>query len=147
MNWRGLFTWVLVLMTAFLVSCGPAPKAVVPTYTPAQLERIQDYATGISEKYKRMADLQAEIQSRDWEGAAAIMGGPLGQMLQDMQNLNRNLLPQDQKTARELTRSLFEDFVAIEQAGRDNNLAKALGGFSEIAKDFGKYNQLLSGVS
>lgn len=143
-NWRGLITWVLVLTTAFLVSCGGSNlQAAPPTYTPVQLERIADYKTYILANYQRMADLKAEIESKDWEEAKAIMSGPLGQMFLDMRNVNRNLLPQAQATAKKVTRSLFDDFVEIEQAGAMNNLDDALQAYSKAEQDFDRFLQLL----
>jgi photosystem II protein PsbQ len=145
MNRRGLISWCLALITVFLVSCGgPAPQAVAPpSYTTVQLEKIQDYATGIQEKYQRMADLQGAINARNWEEAKAIMGGSLGQMLQDMRNLERNLLPQDRLAAQALTRSLFDDFVGIDQAGLINNLDKARKSYNAAVQDFEQFIQLL----
>lgn len=145
MNWRGLISWGLALMTAFLVGCGgPATQAVAPpTYTAAQIERIQSYGTDIQAKYQHMADLQAAIQTQDWEEASAIMGGPLGQMLLDMRNLERNLLPKEQVAARRLTRALFDDFVSIDQAGKLGNLANARASYTAAARDYEQFMQLL----
>ncbi len=143
-NWRGLITWVLVLTTTFLVSCGGSTvQAAPPTYTSTQLERIADYKTDILARHERMADLKTEIESKDWEEAKAIMSGPLGQMFLDMRNLNRNLLPQTQPTASKVTRSLFDDFVDIEQAGAINNLDNALKAYQKAEQDFDRFLQLL----
>lgn len=143
-RFRPLLSLVLACLAAFLVSCGGAPKASIPTtYTEAQLERIQAYATNILEKHQRFDDLPAFLQDQDYQRLQAVTGGPLGQMLQDMYNLNRNLLPKDQKLAQKATRALFDDFVAMEKATQAGNKDEALNSFSEAARDFQRYLDLI----
>jgi hypothetical protein len=60
-------------------------------------------------------------------------------MIQDMRNVNRHLLPSDQKAAQELTRTFFEDFVAIDQSATNKNAMDASKYYDEAVRDFEKY--------
>jgi photosystem II protein PsbQ len=143
-RYRALISLVLVLVATFLVSCGgPAAVAPPPTYTPTQLEKIQDYATGILGNHQRIEELLPAVKAQDYQEVQAFLSGPLGQMLQDMRNLNRNLLPKDQKAAGDLTRSLFDDFVDILKGTERKDMTAALRGFDDAARDFGRYMDLL----
>lgn len=142
---RRLLTAILALVAVVVVGCGgPAQQAAPPpTYTAAQLERIQQYIPNILENHGRISDLEAAVQAEDWQEAEALMGGPLTQMLQDMNNLSRNLLPQDQRQARELTRGLFEDFVGIKEAGELDNLPLAQRSYGAAIQDFNQFMELI----
>lgn len=140
-----LLTVLLTLVAVVVVGCGgPAKQAAPPpTYTTAQLERVQQYVPNILDNHSRMSDLESAVQTENWQEAEAVMGGPLTQMLLDMNNLSRNLLPQDQRQARELTRSFFEDLVGIKEAGELDNLAQAQRSYGEAVRDFNQFMELL----
>lgn len=114
-----------------------------PTYTSTQIEKIQSYIPGILDNHQRLTDLQANIQAENWPEVQAIMRGPLGQMLQDMRNLSRNLLPQDQQAANQITRDLFEDLTAIDQAGQLDKVKQALSRYEDVVQDFERFMDLL----
>jgi photosystem II protein PsbQ len=136
---RGLLSVVFALMACFLVSCsGPSAVAPPPTYSEAQLQQIQQYLPDIQDKFARMDNLAKAIQQSNWQEIATIMRGPLGQMIQDMRNVNRHLLPSDQKAAQELTRTFFEDFVAIDQSATNKNAMDASKYYDEAVRDFEK---------
>lgn len=139
-----LISLVLALVAVVLVSCGgPSATVAPPTYTQTQLERIQGYVPGILEAHERLSELQEGIQAEDWQEVQAVMRGPLGQMLQDMNSLTRSLLPADQKAARQAARDLFDDFVDIDQAAESQKVEVALRGYGEAVADFNKFMQLL----
>lgn len=145
-NWLPL---LLGLIAVVLVSCGGPPAAVqpLPTYTAAQLTRIDDYLTGIEANAQRFAELEQDIAAADWQDVQGIMRGPLGAMLQDMRFLNRNLLPKDQPIATKLTRSLFDHFVDIDQAAESQSIVAAQKGLAAAKEDFELYLKLMPAAS
>ncbi len=124
-------------MVAFvLVSCGgPSTVAVPPTYTEAQLQKIQQYLPEIQSAYGRLDALGAAIQGQNWQEVRSTIRGPFGSMIQDLKYVTSNLLPADQKAAREVSRSIFQDFIEIDQAAVATNVDAALKGFDSAAKD------------
>lgn len=145
-RFRSVLTWILALMTVVLVSCGgpTATSQEPPTYTSAQLQRIQGYVPDLIATRERMEkELPAKIEAKDWSEVSTFVHGPLGQVLQDMNNLSRNLLPQDQKTARQLARQLFDNLVDIDQAGNIDNLSLARQQYAAALEDFDQFLELL----
>ena len=143
-SYRSFRSFVLALLAVVLVSCGgPTATVAPPTYTPVQLERIQQYVPGILATHQRLGDLQAKIQAEDWQEVKAIMRGPLGQMRQDMTSLTRNLLPQDQKAARQAARDFFDDLVDIDQAAENQKVDVAIRSYGAAVQDFDKFMQLI----
>uniref|UniRef100_B8HRG3 Photosystem II protein PsbQ n=1 Tax=Cyanothece sp. (strain PCC 7425 / ATCC 29141) TaxID=395961 RepID=B8HRG3_CYAP4 len=138
---HGLLVLVLVLLTS--CSQPPATVATPPTYTPAQLERVHEYVDNIQANYERMSELQADLNRQDWQAARATLRGPLGQMLQDMRNLERNLLPADQKLAHSLNRAFAEDLLDIDGAADQKNLSLALRKYDAATADFAQFLQAL----
>jgi photosystem II protein PsbQ len=124
-------------MVAFvLVSCGgPSAVTVPPTYTEAQLQKIQQYLPEIQGAYGRLDALGAAIQGQNWQEVRSTIRGPFGSMIQDLKYVTSNLLPADQKAAREVSRSIFQDFIDIDQAAVATNVGAALQGFDNAAKD------------
>jgi photosystem II protein PsbQ len=124
-------------MVAFvLVSCGgPSTVAVAPTYTEAQLQKIQQYLPEIQSAYGRLDALGAAIQDQNWQEVRSTIRGPFGSMIQDLKYVTSNLLPADQKVAREVSRNIFQDFIEIDQAAVATNAEAALRGFDSAIKD------------
>jgi photosystem II protein PsbQ len=141
---RPVLSVVLGLVATVLVACGgPNVAAPPPTYSQFQLDRIQEYSRSILQQHQRFEDLAAAIQAGNEPEAKAITNGPLGEMLRDMQSLNRNLLPKAQPAARELARALFDDFVGVDQALLVKNTAEANRAFAAAGADFERYINLL----
>ncbi|MCL2926014.1 MAG: photosystem II protein PsbQ, partial [Trichodesmium sp. MAG_R04] len=64
LNKRSIVAWVIALLVAFLASCGsPAPP---PTYSDAQLQKIELSAVGIQTLRDRMDELESLIQQDEW---------------------------------------------------------------------------------
>jgi photosystem II protein PsbQ len=137
---RGFLSVVLAFVACLLVSCGgPSAIAPPPTYSAEQLQQIQLYLPNVEEKYTQMDGLAKAIQQSNWQEIRTIMRGPLGQMIQDMYNVNRHLLPSDQKVAQSSTRKFFEDFVAIDQAATNKNAVDASKYFDRAVQDFEQF--------
>lgn len=141
---RSIFSLLLVLLATLLVACG-GPVAVTPppTYTQFQLERIQEYKTAVLSGQKRLQTMASLIQAGNAQEVAAIAGGPLGETLRDMKNLNRNLLPSEQSAAKATTRALFDHLVEIEQALLIKNTNAANRAFTAAQADFETYLNLI----
>jgi photosystem II protein PsbQ len=141
---RGFLSVTLAFIACLLVSCGgPTASAPPPTYSAEQLQQIQLYLPSVEEKYAQMENLAKAIQQSNWQQIRTIMRGPLGQMIQDMYNVDRHLLPADQKAAKDLTRKFFEDFVAIDQAATNKSATDISKYFDLAVRD---YEQFLSYV-
>lgn len=145
-RYRSILTWVLALIAVVLVSCGgpSATNVAPPTYTATQIARIQQYVPELLEARTRMeTELMADIQVGDWQEVSSFTHGPLGQALQNMNNIVRNLLPEDQKQARQLTRQLFDNLVDIDQAGEINNPSLAMQQYSAALEDYDQFLALI----
>jgi photosystem II protein PsbQ len=139
-NLRSWFSILIALFAVVLVGCsGPAKVAIPTTYSDVQIQKIQQYVPKILSATERMANLEKEISERDWQEAQAIMRGPLGEMLQEMKYLSINLLPQDQKNAQAVTRSLFEDFIGVDAAAANNDVSEALREFDSALRDIDQF--------
>ncbi len=135
-RFRALLSCLFVMVAFVLVSCsGPSTVAVAPTYTETQLQKIQQYLPEIQDAYGRLDALGAAIQDREWQEVRSTIRGPFGSMIQDLKYVTSNLLPVDQKAARDVSRSIFQDFIDIDQAAVATNVDAALRGFESAAKD------------
>jgi photosystem II protein PsbQ len=145
-RFQSMLTWLVALIAVVLVSCGgPTATNVAPTtYTPDQIARIQRYVPELLETRERMTrELPAKIEAKDWQEVSTFLHGPLGQTLQDMNLLSRNLLPPDQATARQLARRFFDNLVDIDQAGGIDNLSLARQQYAAALNDFDQFLELL----
>jgi len=145
-RFQSILTWIVALIAVVLVSCGgPTATSEVPTtYTPDQLARIQRYVPSLVAARERMGtELARKIEAKDWQEVSTFVHGPLGQALQDMNMVARNLLPQDQENARQLARQLFDNLVDIDQAGNIDNLNLARQQYAAALKDFDQFLELL----
>jgi photosystem II protein PsbQ len=135
-RFRALLSCLFVMVAFVLVSCGgPTRVAVAPTYTEAQLQKIQQYLPEIQSANGRLEALGAAIQDRNWQEVRSTIRGPFGSLIQDLKYVTSNLLPADQKIAREVSRNIFQDFIEIDQAAVASNVDGALRGFENAAKD------------
>jgi photosystem II protein PsbQ len=135
-RFRALLSCLFAMVAFVLVSCsGPSTVAVAPTYTTAQLQKIQQYLPEIQNANGRLDALGAAIQNREWQEVRSTIRGPFGSLIQDLKYVTSNLLPADQKVAREVSRNIFQDFIELDQAAVANNVDGALKGFESAAKD------------
>jgi photosystem II protein PsbQ len=139
-RFRALLSCLFALVAFVLVSCGgPATVSPPPVYTDAQLQQIQQYLPEIQGAYERLNALNTAIQGRNWQEIRSTIRGPFGSMIEDLKYVTSHLLPEDQKIARETSRDIFQDFIAIDQAAVDKNVDVALRSFDEAVRDIEKY--------
>lgn len=143
--------WMMVvigLVAALLVSCGgPATTVKIPTtYSDTQLDLISNYLTTIEDNSTRLSQLETAITVADWQTVRTVMRGPLGQMILDMRNLNRNLLTKDQAPAVETTRAIVTDLLALDQAAIDEDIPAAQKAFKAVKQDYDNYLKLVPQV-
>lgn len=146
-RFRSLLTVILTVAIAFqIISVHPAAAARPasrPTYTPAQLEQIQRYATDVDELRDRLVELPTLIQQERWVDVKSLIHGPLGELRARMFRLARNLDPSAQKTAQKAAKEVFEHLVAIDEAANLRNTTKAFRDYNEALKDLDTFFGLL----
>ncbi len=130
------------LMAIVMVGCSGA-EAMKPTYTPDKIAEIQGYAKDLSELSDRLPELQALIQKEDFIFARNFIHGPLGEIRVRMSRIAGDLLPEDQKSARDLAKQIANDLVEIDQASAVNNGKEASRFYGETVKDLEAFNKLI----
>ncbi|MEH2377840.1 MAG: photosystem II protein PsbQ [Nostoc sp.] len=141
---HSIFSFVLVLLATFLLSCGSPGVAVAPpTYTATQLERIQAYVPEIQAVRDRSQELKTLIQEGDWINVRNFIHGPVTEARLNLTYVTPNLLPKDQPTARQITRDLFNDLVKLDKATSAGNPLIALSKSQAAFADIDKFLQLL----
>lgn len=141
---RSIFSLLLVLVATLLVACGGSVVVTPPpTYSQLQLERIQDYKASVLAGQQRLETMASAIQASNIQEVQAITRGPLGETMRNMQNLNRNLLPNEQLLAKETTRSLFDHLVELDEALSLKNSGAASRAYAAAKADFETYISLI----
>ncbi|MEH2253334.1 photosystem II protein PsbQ [Nostoc sp.] len=141
---RSIFSFVLVLLATFLISCGgPGVAVAPPTYTATQLERIQAYVPEIQAVRDRSQELKTLIQKGDWINVRNFIHGPVTEARLNLTYVTPNLLPKDQSTARQITRDLFNDLVKLDKATSAGNPQTALSNSQAAFADIDKFLDLL----
>ncbi|MBN3911123.1 MAG: photosystem II protein PsbQ [Nostoc sp. NMS1] len=141
---RSIFSFVLVLLATFLMSCGgPSVAVVPPTYTATQLERIQAYVPEIQAVRDRSDELKTLIQKGDWINVRNFIHGPITEARLNLTYVTPNLLPKDQSAARQITRDLFNDLVKLDKATSASNPLVALSQSKAAFTDLDKFLDLL----
>lgn len=143
-RFRPVLTLILVLFAVVLVSCGGPTEKKTPTYTKTQIEKIDQYASSILKDRNRLEqELMAEVESQDWSDVRSLIHGPLGEIRQDMNNLARNLVPQEVQTdARRVTKDFFKDLVAIDEAAQKQNPTTTLTAYEAAIENLDKFLDL-----
>ncbi len=67
----------------------------------------------------------------------------LGEIRTKMGSLALNLLPNDQKQARSLAKSVGDNLIAIDQAAKDKNYKAAIRNYAETIRDLDSLLQLV----
>ncbi len=143
-RYRSILACLLALVTVFVVSCGSPEVAAPPTYTSTQLEQIQKYNTDILGLRDRMTnELQTSIGKRKWVEVNNFIHGPLGTMLQEMNYLVRNLLPDEQPPARQLAKELFNDLVKVGEAAEVGDQRLAQSSYQQALQDLDRFLELV----
>lgn len=145
---RSLLSLILVLLATFLISCGsPTVAKAPPTYTTAQLTKIQTYLPEIQAVRNRSEELKNLIQKNDWIYVGNFIHGPLAEARLNMTYVIPNLLPQDQPAARQITRDLFNHLVKIDQAATNGNYQLAVSTYPAVVADIDKFLDLVPETS
>ncbi|WP_413175795.1 photosystem II protein PsbQ [Anabaena azotica] len=141
---RSFLSLILVLLTTFLISCGnPSVATAPPSYTSAQLVKIQEYVPGIQVVRDRSTELENLIQSGEWIKVGNFIHGPMTEARLNMTYVIPNLVPQDQPKARQITKDLLGHLVKIDQAAGVGNTERALKNYNNVFVDFDKFLQLI----
>lgn len=145
LRYRSFLSFVLVILATFLVSCSsPTTATVPPTYSPSQIQQIQQYVPEIEKLRDRASsEILSLAQRKDWIDVGNFVHGPLGELRLTMNYMTRNLLPQDQPKAREITRSFFDNLVRIDQAAQIGDARKIALNAREAVADIDSFLQLL----
>ncbi|MEH1851155.1 MAG: photosystem II protein PsbQ [Nostoc sp.] len=141
---RSIFSFFLVLLATFLISCGgPGVAIAPPTYTAVQLEKIQAYVPEIQAVRDRSEELTTLIKQGDWINVRNFIHGPITEARLNLTYVTPNLLPKDQSTARQITRDLFNDLVKLDKATSAGNPLVALNKSQAAFADIDKFLDLL----
>ncbi|MGK7921507.1 MAG: photosystem II protein PsbQ [Trichodesmium sp.] len=134
-NKRSIVAWMMVLLVAFLTSCGsPTPP---PTYSDAQLEKIEQYTSRIEALRDRMDELEILIQKEDWVNVDTFIHGPLGDLRSKTNYLTQVLLlPKDKTPVLDAAKAVFEDLEDIDVAAEEANQKQALIEYKKAVSDF-----------
>ena len=134
---RTILSLMLMLVTTLLVSCGgPSATTPPPTYTADKIEQLQTFLAPVETARNRMSELAGYIKSENWINAENFIHGPLGELRHDISYLSRNLLPSDQKTARNLSKEIFFHIEKIDAAAKEGDYYLAANQYDEALKDF-----------
>lgn len=141
---RSILSLLLAVVAVVLVSCGGANENTPPpTYNNEQIEQIERAATPVRQARERLTELESFINDGRWSDAFSLLHGPLGGLRQEMSYVTRNLLPEDQKTARNSAKRLFQDLEQVDAAVEDEDYSRALQSYDRALNDFDQYLDLL----
>ncbi len=132
---RPLISILLVFISVFVVSCGDGSQAKAPTYSTAQLARIQTTTKNVTALTDRLPELSAMIQKRDWNNVKSFIHGPLGDIRILMSALSRELLPGTKEKALATSKEIFVHFNKIDEAAGNNDYPGAIRNYGEAIKD------------
>ena len=143
-RYRSSLSLILVIVATFLVSCGsPTVAKVTKTYTAAQVEQIQQYVPDIVALRDRMSEIPTFIKRSDWINVSNFIHGPIAELRLKMTYVTRNLLPNDQQTAREAIRGLLDHLVKIEEAAQEGNAQQVVLNYREAVADINTFLEVV----
>ncbi|MEM7580103.1 MAG: photosystem II protein PsbQ [Mastigocoleus sp.] len=141
---RSILSLILVILATFLISCsGPTAKLVAPTYTPLQLQKLQEFAPDIEAVRDRSTELEGLIAKKDWRRVSNFIHGPMAEARLTMNYVARNLTPNDQKEARKISRDVFNNLVKIDKAAEISDADTAYRSYSAVFSDIDQFLNLL----
>ncbi|MGB5633480.1 MAG: photosystem II protein PsbQ [Waterburya sp.] len=140
---RPILSLVLVLATAFLVSCSAPSASAPPTYTPEKLQKISTYRIPLDIARQRIPELGKSIAKEDWVDADAFLHGPLGSIRRDLTYLSKALLPDEQESALNVAKDIFKHFENIDAAVNEKNYTLAINQYKEVVSDLDIYASLI----
>ncbi len=143
-RYRSVLSLMLAAIAVFLVSCGGAPAAKGPLYSPTQLAQIQKYSVDVENLRARMLDIPPLVQQGQWTDVQSYIHGPLGELRTKMSNLARMLEPKQARPAALATaKAVFGHLNQIDEATITNDSRKAFLNYNEALKDFDAFLNLI----
>jgi photosystem II protein PsbQ len=141
---RSILSLILIVLASFLISCGsPSVATPPPTYTEAQLQRIQEYVPDVLTVRDRSEEFRQLIQNKQWIKVGNFIHGPMAEARLDMTYITSNLLPKDQPAARQITRDLFNHLVKLDQAATAGNTQTVFSNYQAAYADIDQFLKLL----
>ena len=141
---RSILSLIFVLLATFLISCNsPTIATVPPSYTAAEVAKIQEYVPGIQMVRDRSPELQNLITTGEWEKVGNFIHGPMTDARLNMTYIIPNLAKQNQAQARQISKDLLNDLVKIDQAAATGNTSLALNKYQEVFADIDKFLELV----
>ncbi|HIK14127.1 MAG TPA: photosystem II protein PsbQ [Leptolyngbyaceae cyanobacterium M33_DOE_097] len=146
-KFRAIISFLLVLVTVVVVNWGSPAAAKPPkkptTYTTEQIQQLQAYAADVAEMRDRLPELADLIQKQNWVFVRNFIHGPLGEIRTKMLTMSRNLLPDAQKEANQLSKAVFDHLVDIDQAAASQNYKVAVRSYAETVRDLDTFLNLI----
>ncbi len=141
---RSILSLIFGLLATFLISCGsPSVATVPPSYTAAEVAKIQEYVPGIQMVRDRSSELKNLISQGEWIKVGNFIHGPITEARLNMTYIIPNLAKQNQTQARQISKDLLNDLVRIDQAAAAGNTSLALGKYKEAFADIDKFLELV----
>jgi photosystem II protein PsbQ len=136
---------MFAVIAVFLVGCSSATSTVKgPDYTPDQIVQIQRYATDITDMRDRFStDVQQAINTQNWVDVGTIIHGPLGELRKKMAGISRNLTPNLQGKAQDISKDVFEHLVELDAAATANNAPRAIANYEGVIDDIDAFLNLI----
>ena len=141
-----IFSFILVLLATFLISCGsPTVATAPPSYTDSQVAKIQVYVPDIASVRDRSEELKNLIENGEWINVGNFIHGPVTEARLNMTYIIPNLVPQDQPKAREINKDLLKHLVQIDQAAKVRKTPEALASYKNAIRDINNFLSLIPG--
>lgn len=141
---RTIFSLILVIVATFLFGCsGPTVAKAPQTYTTNQLQKIQEYSTEVISVRDRGPELEDLIEKQDWRRVGNFIHGPMTEARLKVNYIASNLLPQEQKEARKISRDMLNYLIKIDKAAESGDRFEALNSYSAVYADIERFLKLL----
>jgi photosystem II protein PsbQ len=140
---RPFISFLLVCVAVLLVSCSDGSQVKAPTYSDAQLAKIQLASKGVTALEGRLSELSDLIDKKDWNNVRSFIHGPLGELRTRLVGVSRELLPAQRQQALDMGKEIFVHLNKIDAAAADNNQLLAASNYTEALKDFATFDSLL----
>jgi photosystem II protein PsbQ len=141
---RSIFSLIFVLLATFLIGCGgPSVATLPPSYTAAEVAKIQEYAPGIKAVIDRQGELKSLISEGEWIKVGNFIHGPMTEAKLNMTYIVPNLAQQNQGKARQIIKDLLKDLVKIDQSATVGNTSQALSNYKQAFADIDKFLELV----
>lgn len=141
---RAAFAVFLAIIATVLVSCGGSVQTPEPpTYSADQIERIQYFESDLIEMRDRLEEIPRLVQTRQFGDIGSLLHGPLGELRAKMSGLIRNLLPNEQVKARQLSKEVFDQLISIDEAVAVGDSTGVLNSYDAAARSLDQFLQLI----